>query len=567
MPSDAPNPNNTTPSIVEKVLVDIDPMGGVDESTSELAVDWTKRWLQAENFVVDGSVMRPRPGLTALPQGSLDGPVFRLAPLDDGLGVVSEIDYQLLHHNEASGSTGSITGPVEKGQLPEWAVKTIKFGSDQGSTLFTSIAGVLGVANLTNYDVVAYIGQAGSSQYTGVIIECMDKSSNNIVMRWTWRPPTGSSKLLVMVGVDGRYLHFYCPGFDGGEGGGSPTGPYVFVIDTQSPPASGDISSIATTVLTVSGTGWEIGAVTPISGGSIVVVNGHTSSIHDSRVHMEQFNNTSTAPTSVRNTDITNFFYVTGMDVDTAGNVYLAGYRKPPFDPTGMLLTGWWRAPYSGAPLAANASLGSSGTNGALVNGGTAPSVGTALNGFATMDFVPASTHSLATGTAITTFLSASSFSIAVLFNADTAAADNGASAALNSQIFSDRDVSATATSVGVSFSTSGVVAWVRDAVSASKTRSIAACGTGGWHLAKVTWDGTTKTLKCSIDANVLPAGSVSVNALTLSSALGGAGATGQDTVNFDGRIAEIMTSNVVFSNTDFDNIRDYINNRYSLSL
>jgi hypothetical protein len=573
------NPGNTTPAVVQRVNVDIDLSGGVDESTSEIAVDWTKRVLRQENLVFDGQRLSVRPGTKQL-TNQPSSPVFRVTALDEGAGVIAGPEFALWQ--QAEKNNGQL---VEKDMMPEWSHSVRKASATVGiSSLVANSAGaVLGTAKTDRYDVILYEATTKSNSGGGIadpsagisgrelfcVVELIDRNSNQTVYSYFWNDHNNG--LLNMVGVDGRYLHFLFPG--GNTAAEGSVGPSIFVIDTQSPPASPDLNTLSRRNLGVTGTGttWEIAAFTPIVGGSIAIVQ-HTA--HDRNVWMEQFNNTTSAPTSIRSVAVTGFQYVTGMDVDDSGNTYLSGYNNVPTDISTMNFQIWQRGPWSGVALgtwSGTASAGASGTQSLTgFASGQQPAAGTGLAGFASADFD--GVNDQMSGPAENTIFSAlagNSFSIAILCKPDTAAADISGATTLhqNPNLF-DSNASATP-SVCITYSTAGFALVVRDTSVPNFKRQTAAAATGSWHMVKCTWDGASKLLRCWVDGSTIPAGVAVTTPLALAASASGFGSLGGTASTFfDGQILEfIVAKNQLFTDTEFNTIKLYFNDRYSAGI
>lgn len=228
------------------------------------------------------------------------------------------------------------------------------------------------------------------------------------------------------------------------------------------------------------------------------------------------------------------------------------GARSGVLDPATLSLTGWWRGSYSGSPWVGTASAGASGSRN-LTEATNPPATGTALNGYATADFD--GTNDVLSGAALSTYLSASAFSLWVLFNADTAASSAGGHYS-TPYLFGD-----TATYMLLSFDDSGVNARVSDG--ATFPTVTVACATGGWHLAQVQYG--SSTLRLRVDGG-------SWSSTATCSAIGDLTATARTGLSYvatayDGRIAEIGVTNTALSLATFDDILTYNRSRYNVAL
>jgi len=233
------------------------------------------------------------------------------------------------------------------------------------------------------------------------------------------------------------------------------------------------------------------------------------------------------------------------------------------YNPAVLALTGWWRD-MGGSPWTGVASAGTSGSNGAT-EATNPPSAGTSLNGHVTSNFDGTNDHINMSGTE-DTYLNNTDGSGWVLFNADTATADAGAGVRQNNpQFFADNNGV-----MGVGFSTAGIHLFVVDG-SNGTTEKVIACATGGWHLLQFKFHYPTLDMRLRLDNGSwqqTTAGFGTGLSTTLSgNTCASGGKLGASSPFFDGRIADMGISDTFISDTDFDNIRTYINARYSLAI
>lgn len=217
------------------------------------------------------------------------------------------------------------------------------------------------------------------------------------------------------------------------------------------------------------------------------------------------------------------------------------------FDPATLALTGWWRAYAGSAPWVGRASGGTSGSHD-LINAGSDPSSGSALGGQPTADF-NGSANTLTTAAAVTAYASTTASTVIVLFNADTAAAPSG-------NIYDDpaflRDANA---DYGLTFTSSGVTAFAYQSGYKSKTIATA---TGGWRLAIMRHNGTLLGLQIdSGSQQTVACGTLTVLTGVLDIAFGYGGGF------YDGRIAELMTSDTCLTDPNVADLKTYFNARY----
>lgn len=227
------------------------------------------------------------------------------------------------------------------------------------------------------------------------------------------------------------------------------------------------------------------------------------------------------------------------------------------FNVASLALTGWWRASYAGSPWVGTASNGTSGSHD-LTEATNPPAVGTAVNGLAPADF-DGTNDQLSNASPITDFVSASAGSIACLFYADAAFADGGSTAYYNMPGLFMNSVNGY---LALTFSTSGVRLGSYDTVSALFDSVAAACGTGAWHLGQGRWDSTTLEVRVDGGAWQTMAKGVTLNTDGIS-----VGTSFSAANFFDGKILELMSAQSRWSDSDFDNIKSYVNARYALSL
>ncbi len=218
-----------------------------------------------------------------------------------------------------------------------------------------------------------------------------------------------------------------------------------------------------------------------------------------------------------------------------------------------LVISGYWRANYAGAPWVATATAGVSGTTGNLVVG-IAPSTGTAQNGKTPALFVAASSQYLTNPTDATTLYTTGAGSILVLFKAVSAIAATGT-------IYQDpvfiRDSNS---DLGMSFTTSGVGAY---AYSSGYVSNTVACATGAYHLAMMRWDGVNFGL--TIDSGAEQ--TIACGALTTMTGTVVVGQGYAPNPYLDANILELATAKYKVSNADYANAKAYINTRYNLTL
>lgn len=216
--------------------------------------------------------------------------------------------------------------------------------------------------------------------------------------------------------------------------------------------------------------------------------------------------------------------------------------------PTSLALTGYWRANYSSAPWTGTASAGNSGSRNLVATFDASPTTGTALNGY-----IPASfdgTMSLSGGASV--YAADQAFSGWVLLNPVSVAGGT---------ILQD-----TSLAYNLYFVAGEGGSYVFFDLNS---------GAGSVHKLTVASTWQLITFRYSNGGNI----EVGVNEVPGSS--GGTSTTayvdnisaptelvvGSGVQYYDGLIAEIGLSNTVLTDTDFNNIKTYVNSRYALAL
>lgn len=230
----------------------------------------------------------------------------------------------------------------------------------------------------------------------------------------------------------------------------------------------------------------------------------------------------------------------------------------PAFDFASLALTGYWiDYPAGTFPVwPGKASAGNS-VSQDLVAAGSNPAAGTALNSHGTADF-NGSANLLSFDDNLDKYVNANAGWIVCLFKADTAAAAGGQ--AYNDAPFFMEYGSGNA-SCTLSFSSSGVRAGLF--TGSYPTTTAIAASTGAWHVAMMWFDGTN--LKCQVDRGTPQ----SVAAGSISGVLTGAVKCGQNfgsSTFFDGKIALLLASDTVPTNTNITNVLDGINAAFGLA-
>ncbi len=218
------------------------------------------------------------------------------------------------------------------------------------------------------------------------------------------------------------------------------------------------------------------------------------------------------------------------------------------YDPSTLSATGWWRTDFSASPWAGTASAGSSGGRSLTGVAGT----GTALNGRIPADF-NGTNQELANATAISTLLSASAWFAWVLFNARTISTAN-ANPFQNIALLCDSGAF-----WGIHLHSAPKVQ-VYQFSGANKVVEIP-ISLNAWTLVCARFDGTN--LRAQVNSTLgTPTASGNISTVTGTLKVGRI-----SSAFYDGRIADIGLSASAESDARFDDIRAYVNSRYSLSL
>ncbi len=171
------------------------------------------------------------------------------------------------------------------------------------------------------------------------------------------------------------------------------------------------------------------------------------------------------------------------------------------FTPANLNLTGFWDAPYTGAPVAGVASLGSSGTKSLITTDTniprthTAPTGGTAVNGFTPMSFdghlygdiSPVEAMQLNTPDAFGNYASGTGFSFWALVYPTLRGAPNSHVGGVCGVVYNDADGTSPFL---LDVSGGGLVARVQPAGGLTTSLGRAAAATDTWVLASFDYDG-----------------------------------------------------------------------------
>ncbi len=228
------------------------------------------------------------------------------------------------------------------------------------------------------------------------------------------------------------------------------------------------------------------------------------------------------------------------------------------FDPATLNLSGWWRIPYGGAPLAAVASAGSSGSNGNLVTNGNDPSVGANLNGHALVDF-DGTNDNLRNTNDITTFATTTASTVIAVFKVDAVDAATG-NVYDDANLLNDGNADYGITlSAGGGASDVNITGFGYDGAYRSKT-VVGALNT--YHAVMMRHNGTDLGMTLDGASEVTQAcGTLAVLTGIINIGRGYAGGH-----FFNGQLVELITSQVALTPTNFTDYRtSYLASRYGI--
>ncbi len=321
--------------------------------------------------------------------------------------------------------------------------------------------------------------------------------------------------------------------------GGTPPAPVI----TSITPTTGDDTG-GTAITNLHGTGFATGCVVTFDG---VPATGVV------RVNSTKVTCVTPAGTGVVDVLVTN---PDTQDSGASGDGIYTYVAAGASDPSGMNLTGWWRADgsnYAGSPWTPTASAGTSGAAGNLTSG-SPMTTGATVNGF-----VSASndgTNTLANASNVDAFVSTGAGAFVALVYLDSVGADAGAGIA----VLNGDGVMGTsgAAFIGMSFSASGLRSFLNDGGYAEP--AAIALSTGAWHMVMMRWDGAT--FEQSVDAGTPTSVGTTGPALLafpleIGRSFGGIMA---------GDVLEIILAPVL-TDVNLTNIKSYFNTRYALSL
>ncbi len=263
----------TSPTVIEKLPVDIDLSGGIDESSPEESIDWTKKFVSLKNVVLNGDGMSTRPGLRVVGTATAGSRLGFMAAGLVSAGTISGQSSNAFTQVDEGHTTYAMSA---KGSMPAFVVKESRAASSApaGAGQF---AGVFGVANITGYQAIAHAGPISPVVGVTMYLTVVDTTSKNVVRSYRINENALILLQLQMVAVDDRYFHIYLT--DGS------LKPRVTVLDSTSMTSNEDFYAAQSwTNLTGTSNGDRLAGVVAITNASVAVTRGATCRI-------EKFNN------------------------------------------------------------------------------------------------------------------------------------------------------------------------------------------------------------------------------------------------------------------------------------
>jgi hypothetical protein len=223
------------------------------------------------------------------------------------------------------------------------------------------------------------------------------------------------------------------------------------------------------------------------------------------------------------------------------------------FDPSTLTLTSWVRN-YAGSPWAGTASAGTSATP--TLSSGAAPGVGT-LNSQGVADF-DGSGDNLVSSVTTASLFTAPAGGVAVLFSADT-------TTAAQAEAYDDRPLVTDENGrLALVHTSSGIRATIYNGAAWVITPSIA-CATGAYRWAFAWWTGGT--LFVQLDGGTPQSVAIGGTGVNLGAGAFKLGENYDTTKDYDGKVADAMTTAAAWTAGNITDLVSYGNSRYGLSL
>lgn len=234
----------------------------------------------------------------------------------------------------------------------------------------------------------------------------------------------------------------------------------------------------------------------------------------------------------------------------------LAAGAPPAFDPATLALTGWWRGSFAASPWVGTASAGSSSTNDAT-EATNPPAVGSDLNGYDSADFDGTNDLLSADGT-MADYINATAYSAWALVYIDAIATDSGT-------IYQNDPPMADSGAYWGAYlqSTGPMVVVYHNGLTIEGTATVSIT-TGAWALIQWKYDGTDLSVRVNSGAwDSMAVDELRAAGLTTTLQHG----HNYNVAWFNGRAVDLGVADTAFSDGTFDDIKDYVNDRYGLAL
>lgn len=291
-----------TPPVIEKQLVDIDFSRGLDESVRPEHLDWMKALKVADNVCFeDQGEMKPRKGVKSLTgtdeNGSSYGPVYRLLPTTDGLGMVGA-GFRMYQYDEGGGKV------LPRNRLPEFSVNPTILSSWPESVANNK---ALGTCMNDKYRAILHTTAGGTLDDGFVALVITDRFSGAVVRSYQIPGEQSSGGNACMCLVNGRYIHVFVGSYLLGAGV-----TVVYQFDLNSLPTS------LPSKVALSNDHRVVGCVDITDYSIVLMENGYLSKV-------------STSPAEAATGQATGFSVTTGIAKNSAGtSIYVAGITATP---------------------------------------------------------------------------------------------------------------------------------------------------------------------------------------------------------------------------------------------
>lgn len=230
--------------------------------------------------------------------------------------------------------------------------------------------------------------------------------------------------------------------------------------------------------------------------------------------------------------------------------------------PATLSLTGWWRGSYAASPFVATISAGLSGTRN-ISHGATPPSSGAAVNGFTPADFdgVDDILEPQGGDAAVSNYASAGAYLWWALFYSEAAGGANDVGTAQsNPGLWGDNAGGYIGGNYRSDGGTEKIQVWHYDGARKGNEHAISL---NAWNLICVRYDGTNIRSKLNSGSVSVSAAAGAVGDLSNTLVLGKSSSGGYH----NQRVLDFGFIDSAGSDAVFDNIKEYVNSRYGLSL